>query len=112
MRLYDPRLALIHTALSAGHHHEYLPESQSRPVILERTVTWEGLLAYLHTFSALHTFHQQHPEDVNHPDGDIAVRFMKKLQCHVSEKSGGRTVEDSEDIKIEWPVALLLAKRA
>ena len=75
-------------------------------------MTWEGLLAYLHTFSALHTFHQQHPEDLNHPDGDIAVRFMKKLQAHVSEKSGGRKVEDSEDIKVEWPVALLLARRA
>ncbi|THH29909.1 hypothetical protein EUX98_g4295 [Antrodiella citrinella] len=95
-----------------GDHHEYLPQDQSKPIILQKTVTWEGLLAYLHTFSAYHTYQQQHPEDSKNSDGDVAVRFWKKLVEHVAEQTGNKPVESTDEIQIEWPIALIVAKRS
>ncbi|KAH8103353.1 S-adenosyl-L-methionine-dependent methyltransferase [Cristinia sonorae] len=94
-----------------GKHHDHLPAEQSKPVLLQKTVTWEGLLDYFYTFSSFHTFQQQNPEDSKHPEGDIAVRFWKALQAHVSEESGGK-IATSDEIQIEWPIALIMAKRS
>ncbi|TCD61643.1 hypothetical protein EIP91_008131 [Steccherinum ochraceum] len=97
-----------------GNHHDHLPKDQSKPIILQKTVTWGGLLAYLNTFSALHTYHQKHPEDLENPEGDIATRVWNRLRAHVKEQSegkGGQGVEPDDEIQIEWPVALVMAKR-
>ncbi|KZS90139.1 hypothetical protein SISNIDRAFT_458050 [Sistotremastrum niveocremeum HHB9708] len=89
----------------------YYPKiADARPVILKRTLTWEGLESYLRTFSSLHTFHEQNPEDEAKKDigeGDIVQRFVTSL------KGGIKAVgcNPDEDIDIEWPLALIMARR-
>ena len=73
-------------------------------------MTWDDLLAYFRTFSSLHTYHEKHPEDLQNPDGDIAVRFRQSLKELVAKEGGA--VENSDHIDVEWPLALILAKKA
>ena len=96
----------INISLS-GDHHAHVPSP--RPVILRKTMAWSDLLAYFRTFSSLHTFHEKHPEDLEDPNGDIAMRFLKSLKELVSRQGGA--VEDSDKIDVEWPLALILAKK-
>lgn len=94
-------------------HHPHLPPP-SLPVLLRTNTTWTGLEAYLRTFSALHTFARVH--------GDAAADeamygFFNGLRSAVDAertKTGtkGEAEEDPEALEIEWPVALVLAKRA
>ena len=74
-------------------------------------MTWNDLLAYLRTFSALHTYHQKYPGDLLRSDGDIAVRFCKRLQAEVAQHENRSAGSLSDEIDIEWPVALILARR-
>ncbi|KIY51923.1 S-adenosyl-L-methionine-dependent methyltransferase [Fistulina hepatica ATCC 64428] len=90
-----------------GPHYPTLPGNA--PVILRRDTTWEGLLGYLQTFSALHVFREQHPEDAEHPDGDITVRFLKRLKDAVRTEDGG--VDAGERLRIDWPLAVILVKK-
>lgn len=83
-----------------------------RPVILRKRTTWAGLLSYFRTFSSLHTFHEQYPEDLQRPDGDLAIRFMRSLMQEVAKQEGKAEVEENDEIEIEWPLALILARRA
>lgn len=89
-----------------GSHHAGLPSP--RPVILRKTMSWDDLLAYFRTFSSLHSYHELHPEDLKREDGDIAVRFLERLKALVESEAGA--VGDTVDV--EWPLALLLARRA
>ncbi|KAF8514950.1 S-adenosyl-L-methionine-dependent methyltransferase [Hysterangium stoloniferum] len=100
-----------------GDYHPSLPAS--RPTILRKTVSWEGLQAYLRTFSALYTYQEACPEDskqftnLSHrPDsgkgGDVVERFWWKLKERVAEEKGG---SEEEEIVIEWPLTLLLCRR-
>lgn len=82
-----------------------------RPVILRKKMTWDDLFAYLHTFSALHTFHEKYPADLQRPEGDIAARFLKQLKEHVAKEEGSELPGDSDSIDVEWPLALILARR-
>jgi trans-aconitate 3-methyltransferase len=88
-----------------GDYNSSLPNP--RPVILRKKTTWEGLHAYLRTFSSLHTFHERHPEDLENPEGDISTRFLNNLRRE-AEKAGA----EGEEIEIELPLTVLLAKRA
>lgn len=74
-------------------------------------MTWDGLLAYLRTFSSLHTFHEKYPEDLTRADGDIAVRFWNQLKADVAQHDHSEVPQDTDTIDIEWPVALILARR-
>ena len=74
-------------------------------------MTWGGLLAYLRTFSSLHTFHEKYPDDLKRPDGDIAARFLNGLKYHAAENDGGDIPKDADKVDVEWPVALILARR-
>ncbi|KAG2100251.1 hypothetical protein BD769DRAFT_1510186 [Suillus cothurnatus] len=76
-----------------------------------RKVTWDDLLSYLNTWSPLHTFHQLNPTDAEIPRGDIAVGFWKDLK-EGAEREDGRTVEGHDEVDIEWPLALMMVKRA
>lgn len=71
-------------------------------------MSWNGLLAYLRTFSALHTYHQKYPEDLLRSDGDIAMRFCEKLKEEVAQHEN---MNIPDEIDIEWPLALILARR-
>jgi trans-aconitate 3-methyltransferase len=66
-------------------------------------MTWDDLHAYFRTFSSLHTFLERFPEDQKNPEGDIADRFLKTLKKETGEAT---------HIDIEWPMALMLVKRA
>ncbi|KII85655.1 hypothetical protein PLICRDRAFT_115646 [Plicaturopsis crispa FD-325 SS-3] len=89
----------------SGDHYPDLPSPL--PVILRKKMAWADLLPYLRTWSSLHTYHERHPEDLKNPDGDIAQRLVKSLQNEA--KAAGAT---GDEIEIEWPVALILARRA
>lgn len=92
-----------------GHHYPDL--ASPRPVVLKKKMTWDDLLLYFRTFSALHTFHEKNPEDFDNPKGDIAVRFWNSLKEVVSEQDGKQDVGNDEEIELEWPLALILARR-
>ncbi|GBE84563.1 hypothetical protein SCP_0605420 [Sparassis crispa] len=96
----------------SGDHHPSLPSP--RPVILRKTTTWAGLMAYLRSSSSLHNFHERYPTDLERPDGDIAVRFLRRLKEAVAKKQGkeGQELRDEEEVVIEWPLALILARKA
>lgn len=70
-------------------------------------MTWEDLLAYLRTFSSLHTYQEKYPEDLQRTDGDIATRFLNRLKESVENHEGQSVTE----VDVEWPLALLLARR-
>jgi len=93
-------------------HHPNLPSP--RPVILRKQTTWAGLMDYLRSFSALHTFHERYPADLRDPEGDIAVRFLRRLKDVVAKQHGktGTDLREEDEVTIEWPLALILAKRA
>ncbi|KAH9919479.1 S-adenosyl-L-methionine-dependent methyltransferase [Epithele typhae] len=93
-----------------GDHYLHLPNR--RPVILRMDTTWAGLMGYLRTFSALHTFHGKYPEDLEREDGDIATRFWRRLKQEVASVDGTGVPNDEDPITIEWPLALILARRA
>ena len=74
-------------------------------------MTWEDLLEYLCTFSSLHTFHEKYPDDLKHPEGDIAARFWHQLKADVAANNKSDVPKDTDEIDIEWPLALILARR-
>ncbi|KAH8996660.1 S-adenosyl-L-methionine-dependent methyltransferase [Lactarius akahatsu] len=90
-----------------GDHFPELPSPH--PVIMRKQMSWDDFLAWLYTTSSLHTFHERFPEDRERSDGDIAVRFWKRLrQATRSEPGNG----SDEAIEVEWPLALILGRRA
>ena len=97
------------TMTTIGDHYPDLPSP--RPVILKKKMTWDDLLSYFRTFSSLHTFHEKYPEDLINPQGDIAIRFWNSLRDLVSEQDGKQHVGNDDEIEVEWPLALILARR-
>jgi hypothetical protein len=49
--------------------------------------------------------------DAENPRGDIAVRFWKDLM-EGAGREDGRAVEGQDEVDIEWPLALIMVKRA
>lgn len=92
-----------------GDHYPSLPSPRS--VIMRKKMTWDDLLSYLNTWSALHTFRQHNPADAENPRGDVAVRFWKDLKEGV-EREVGRPVEGHDEVDIEWPLAMIMVKKA
>ncbi|KAI0316598.1 hypothetical protein OF83DRAFT_1125935 [Amylostereum chailletii] len=89
-----------------GPHYPSLPDP--RPVILRKRMTWDDLLAYFRTFSSLHTYLERYPDDAQNPDGDIAFRFWRTLKEKTAQEDHG----DPEFIDVEWPMALMMVKKA
>ncbi|KAH9940655.1 S-adenosyl-L-methionine-dependent methyltransferase [Amylocystis lapponica] len=100
-----PTFSACERVYFTGGHHPGLPEPQQ--VIMRKTTTWTGLMDYLRTCSALHTFHERNPED-----GDIALRFWRRLKEEVAAGEGRAVPGDEEEVEAEWPMALILATRA
>ena len=94
----------------AGAHNPALPNP--RPVILRKTLTREELRGYFYTASALHTFAEQNPEDAQREDGDLATRLQRSLKEEVARVEGREVPRDEETVDIEWPLTLILARRA
>jgi trans-aconitate 3-methyltransferase len=88
-----------------GSHYPDLPNPL--PVILRKRMTWDGLLAFLHTQSPLHAYHEKYPEDRNRGDGNIAERFVRQLK-----EETGEVCKGSDPVDVEWPLALILVKKS
>ena len=69
-------------------------------------------MGYFRTWSPLHTFHELHPEDLQRAEGDIAVRFWRRLKEEVGRVEKTEVPKDEDTVDIEWPLALILARRA
>lgn len=78
---------------------------------MRKHMTWHDLHGYFRTSSALHTFLERHPEDAKQPEGDLAMRFWKSLLRGASAQDG-TMVQPEDVIEVEWPLALVLVKRA
>ena len=98
-----------HYLCITGDHYPSLPSLCS--VILRKKMTWDDLLSYLNTWSALHTFRQRNPADAENSRGDIAVRFWNDLKEGVGREVG-RRVEGHDEVDVEWPLAMIMVKRA
>ncbi|OCH88058.1 S-adenosyl-L-methionine-dependent methyltransferase [Obba rivulosa] len=100
------------------------------PPILRKRTTWAGLLAYLRTFSSLHTFQERFPADPEKPGSGLEERFWRRLRREAKAAEGKVTVEvgsgweegvgeegegpmagEDEEVTIEWPMAMILARR-
>ncbi|KAH7890650.1 S-adenosyl-L-methionine-dependent methyltransferase [Phlebopus sp. FC_14] len=87
---------------------QYYPDLPfSRPIILRKTMSWDDILGYLRTWSALHTFKDKNADDAQNPNGPIEVRFWNTLKEGVVQKDGGL----SDQVDLEWPVAMVLARK-
>ncbi|KAH7929141.1 S-adenosyl-L-methionine-dependent methyltransferase [Leucogyrophana mollusca] len=93
-----------------GPHYPDLPSPRS--VILRKKMNWDDLLSYLRTWSSLHTFREAHPEDAQHAEGSVEVRFWNALKEGVEKELGGVKVEGKDEVDIEWPLAMMLVKKA
>ncbi|GLB40838.1 putative methyltransferase domain containing protein [Lyophyllum shimeji] len=114
--------------------------TQIKRVEMRVNIRWRDLLGYFRTWSSLYNFHERFPEDLDKVDerfpedklaapagqdsvkdvssdridvdvsgGDIAVRFWKDLREEVKRQGGKYGVD--EIVSVEWPIALLLAKK-
>jgi hypothetical protein len=116
-----------------GEHHPALPATSIvRPVEMRTMMRWRDLLGYFRTWSSLQTYHERFPEDLKTVDsrfpedlqqtavadgkedidvrgGDIAVRFWKDLREGVKNEGGAYGVDEA--VSVEWPIALLLARK-
>jgi len=72
---------------------------------MQKKMMWIDFQQYLRTWSSLHAYHERYPEDLERPDGDIVLRFWKSLKDEVG-------ADDQDIVDIEWPLALILARRA
>ncbi|KAH7890649.1 S-adenosyl-L-methionine-dependent methyltransferase [Phlebopus sp. FC_14] len=92
-----------------GVHYPHLPSP--RPILMRKTMTWSDLYGYFLSYSALHTFLKHHPEDKLNPDGDISMRFWKSLMTLAGEQDGVE-VDGKDNVDVEWPLALIMARKA
>jgi len=100
-----------------GDYHPSL--SSPRPILMRKRTTWDGLQAYLRTFSSWYTFCEKNPKDAekitgltrrpSSGGGDVVERFWWRLKERVAEENRG---DEGEEIEVEWPLAMLLFKRA
>ncbi|KAG8983838.1 hypothetical protein FRB90_005705 [Tulasnella sp. 427] len=73
--------------------------------IMSKTMPWEGVQAWLRTWSALHNYQRRYPEDKERTgkgkDRDIVDRFVEVLK----DRLGTETVD------VQWPVSLVMIKK-
>ena len=100
--LYTSKTSIAYWAIT-GDYYPSLPSESTQPVIIRKQMAWNNLLGYLNTASAYHTYLNKYPEDAANPEGDVNLRFWKKLK-------GDADGEDS--VNVDWPLALILTKRS
>ncbi|EPQ30926.1 uncharacterized protein PFL1_01824 [Pseudozyma flocculosa PF-1] len=80
------------------------------PGNLEKSMTWEMMSSYLHTWSSVHNFLEEHPGDRDDPRGDVVERFLRRLRDEIGRgERGGRI---PERVTLRWPVGFLFVKKA
>ena len=81
---------------------ERRPLPQPLPIIMRKKLSWDDLYQYLQTWSSLHTFLERYPGTE-----DISRKLWDDLR-----KGMSREGEDGkEEVRIEFPLAISLAKR-
>ncbi|KIJ49131.1 hypothetical protein M422DRAFT_205327 [Sphaerobolus stellatus SS14] len=101
-----------------GNYYPSLPSA--KPILLRKRTTWDGLQAYLRTFSSWYTFKENNPEDFEQftglsqrpslgKRGDVVERFWWTLKERVAEENDG---DEGQEIEIEWPLAMILFKKS
>ena len=78
---------------------------------MRKRMTWYDLYAYFRTASALHTFLERNPEDGTRPEGDIGMRFWRSLMSGAMAQDGV-VLQPEDEVEVEWPLALILVKKA
>ncbi|KAF8900680.1 S-adenosyl-L-methionine-dependent methyltransferase [Gymnopilus junonius] len=102
------------------------------PVLMRTEMRWRDLLSYFRTWSALQTYHEKYPDDLKQPAdprfleedlanssepldelraGDIAMRFWKDLREGALTANPNAKVGPEDKVQVEWPIALLLARK-
>jgi len=129
-------LERLHRAFFCGDDiPSFIPQNAStHPIIMRKEMTWRDLLAYFRTWSSLHTFHERFPEDKTSTEdarfleadlavgsagadddirgGDIAIRFWKDLREKTLKESPEAKVGVEDLVLVEWPLALILTRKA
>ncbi|KAJ3899113.1 S-adenosyl-L-methionine-dependent methyltransferase [Lentinula edodes] len=113
----------------SGPYHDTSPTTSpspnapiTLPIILRSQSTWNGLLGYFHTFSSLHNYLEKHPDDaLKHGGKTIAERTWTELMegaekeerenKELEEQAGEVRVRGEDELIVEWPVAMVLAKK-
>ncbi|KAF8885376.1 S-adenosyl-L-methionine-dependent methyltransferase [Gymnopilus junonius] len=112
---------------------DFIPKNAPiHPVLMRTEMRWRDLLSYFRTWSALHTYHEKNPDDLKQPAdprfldedlanssepldelraGDIAIRFWKDLREGALKANPNAEVGAEDMVQVEWPVALLLARK-
>lgn len=92
--------------------HETNLEGEKHPVILKKYLSWDSLHQYLRTWSSLHNYLAKHPDDKNAEGKDIVDRFVEELREKGSKIPGADAAGWKEGFTAEWPLALLLFRKA
>ncbi|KAE9398369.1 S-adenosyl-L-methionine-dependent methyltransferase [Gymnopus androsaceus JB14] len=81
-------------------------------VILRSQTTWNGLLGYFNTLSSLHTYLEKNPDDaLKHGGKNLAQRTWEELLKGAEREKGNKEVRGEDELIVEWPVAMVLAKK-
>ncbi|KAJ3731321.1 S-adenosyl-L-methionine-dependent methyltransferase [Lentinula guzmanii] len=117
----------------SGAYHETSPTISpspnptiTLPIILRSQSTWNGLLGYFHTFSSLHHYMEKNPSDaLDHEGKSIAERTWtelmegaekeekerRELEGDIEQDGKDVRVKGEDELVVEWPVAMVLAKK-
>lgn len=87
--------------MCVGDHYPNLPSPL--PVIMRKKLSWDDLYQYLQTWSSLHTYREKYPEG-----GDISRRLWEDLRNGMERVGEG----GKHDVQIEFPLAILLVRKA
>jgi len=97
---------------AGDYHQDVLPLNETLPVILRSQTTWNGLLGYFNTLSSLHTYLEKNPDDaLKHGGKNLAQRTWEELLKGAEREKGNKEVRGEDELIVEWPVAMVLAKK-
>ncbi|CAE6458204.1 unnamed protein product [Rhizoctonia solani] len=106
---WDP--ASIRRIYYVGDHEPSL-QGEKLPIILKKYLTWDAFKSYLRTWSSLHDYLAKHPGDKDTEGRDIVDRFVRNVYEKGAELPNTDTNAWKEGFIAEWPLALLLLKKA
>ncbi|KAJ1303382.1 hypothetical protein OPQ81_011574 [Rhizoctonia solani] len=92
--------------------HEPSLQGEKLPVILKKYLTWDCFKSYLRTWSSLHDYLVKHPDDKDSKGRDIVDRFVNEVYEKGEKLPNTDTKAWKEGFVAEWPLALLLLKKA
>ncbi|KEP54033.1 putative S-adenosylmethionine-dependent methyltransferase [Rhizoctonia solani 123E] len=92
--------------------HEPSLQGEKLPIILRKHLTWDAFNSYLRTWSSLHDYLVKHPDDKDSEGRDIVDRFIREVYEKGEKLPGTNAKVWREGFVAEWPLVLLLLKKA